>query len=96
AAQLGLCTVTWSCRGLDGVTHADPARVLARLERGIAPRAILTLHDGHEPGHPCDRSACLVVAEALLPKLRAAGCASRALVIVGDGISLAESPTRMA
>ncbi len=96
AAELGLSTITWSCRGLDGVARADPARVLARLARGIAPRAILTLHDGHEPGHPCDRSACLVVTEALLPRLRAAGCASRALVVARDEISLAEDATRRA
>ena len=89
AAQLGLRTVTWSCRGLDGVAHADPARVLARLARGIAPRAILTLHDGHEPGRPRDRSACLAVAAELLPLLVRAGLPSRALAATADGLDLA-------
>jgi peptidoglycan/xylan/chitin deacetylase (PgdA/CDA1 family) len=48
-ARLGLVRVSWTGRGLESVDGND-ARVLARLQRAIAPGAILTLHEGLAPG----------------------------------------------
>jgi peptidoglycan/xylan/chitin deacetylase (PgdA/CDA1 family) len=48
-AKLGLVRVSWSGRGLETVDGSD-SRVLARLQRAIAPGAILTLHEGLAPG----------------------------------------------
>jgi len=42
----GLARVAWSTRGFDSVTR-DPARVVARIESGLAPGAIVLLHEGH-------------------------------------------------
>lgn len=52
-ARLGLIRVSWSGRGLETIDGND-ARVQARLERAIAPGAILTLHEGLAPGR-CPR-----------------------------------------
>lgn len=41
----GLARVAWSARGFDGVS-ADPRRVVARIERGLRPGAIVLLHEG--------------------------------------------------
>lgn len=43
--RLGLRRVSWSARGFDSVDD-DDARVLRRLLRGIAPGAVLLLHEG--------------------------------------------------
>jgi peptidoglycan/xylan/chitin deacetylase (PgdA/CDA1 family) len=48
AKKAGFEIVAWSARGLDGVSRADPDRVLFRLDRGIEPGAILQLHDAAE------------------------------------------------
>lgn len=45
----GLVRVAWSARGFDS-TSADPARVWARIERGLRPGAIVLLHDGARHG----------------------------------------------
>lgn len=45
----GLARVAWSARGFDAVT-ADPLRTLARIERGLAPGAIVLLHEGARHG----------------------------------------------
>jgi peptidoglycan-N-acetylglucosamine deacetylase len=44
--KLGLHLVSWTRRGFD-TRERDPARVLARLTRGLAAGDILLLHDGH-------------------------------------------------
>lgn len=44
-ARLGLARVAWSARGYDAV-DGDPARVLARIEHGLGPGAIVLLHEG--------------------------------------------------
>lgn len=41
----GLARVAWSARGFDAV-EGDPARAVARIERGLAPGAIVLLHEG--------------------------------------------------
>ena len=85
--QLGLRTVTWSCRGLD--TGKSPVDVIVeRIQRGLQPRGILTLHDGHEPTRPKDRSNCLAVAEKIVPLLKERKLSSRALIPATNGITV--------
>lgn len=45
----GLARVAWSARGFDGIA-ADPAKVVARIERRLAPGAIVLLHEGAAHG----------------------------------------------
>lgn len=45
----GLARAAWSARGFDGVA-GDPAKVVARIERGLAPGAIVLLHEGAAHG----------------------------------------------
>lgn len=45
----GLARVAWSARGFDGVA-ADPDAVVARIERGLSPGAIVLLHEGAAHG----------------------------------------------
>ncbi len=86
AGQLQLRAVTWSCRALD-TGAADPDLVLARLRRGLAPRAILVMHDGSEPRRPQDRAVAVEVLRRLLPELSARGLSSSALEVTPRAIS---------
>lgn len=45
----GLARVAWSARGFDAVS-SDPRRVVARIERGLRPGAIVLLHEGARHG----------------------------------------------
>lgn len=47
-AAHGLARVAWTARGFDALA-AEPARVVSRIERGLAPGAIVLLHEnaGH-------------------------------------------------
>jgi peptidoglycan/xylan/chitin deacetylase (PgdA/CDA1 family) len=45
----GLARVAWSARGYDAVLR-DPAAVVARIERDLAPGAIVLLHEGAKHG----------------------------------------------
>ncbi len=45
----GLARVSWSARGYDGVA-GDVERVAARIARGLAPGAIVLLHEGARHG----------------------------------------------
>jgi peptidoglycan/xylan/chitin deacetylase (PgdA/CDA1 family) len=45
----GLARVAWSARGFDGVA-ADAPSVVARIERGLSPGAIVLLHEGAAHG----------------------------------------------
>lgn len=45
----GLARVAWSARGFDGVA-GDPVQVVARIERNLAPGAIVLLHEGATHG----------------------------------------------
>ena len=47
--RLGLARVAWSARGFDGRV-ADPRRVLRRIERQLAPGAIVLAHEGARHG----------------------------------------------
>lgn len=47
--DLGLARTAWTARGYDAVV-ADPARVVARIERGLRPGAIVLLHEGAAHG----------------------------------------------
>ncbi len=48
-AERGLSLVAWTTRGRDGASRPDLDRALERLAGGIAPGAILVLHEGR--GH---------------------------------------------
>jgi peptidoglycan/xylan/chitin deacetylase (PgdA/CDA1 family) len=48
ARALGLKVVGWSVRSLD-TRITDPQRVVARIQRGLKPGAIILLHDGNIP-----------------------------------------------
>jgi len=47
--ECGLARVAWDARAFDAV-RADPAGVVARLERELAPGAIVLLHEGSPHG----------------------------------------------
>jgi peptidoglycan/xylan/chitin deacetylase (PgdA/CDA1 family) len=55
----GLARVGWSARGYDGV-NGDPATVVARIERGLAPGAIVLLHEGAAHGRNVETIARLL------------------------------------
>lgn len=55
----GLARVAWSARGFDGV-EADPAKVVARIERGLSPGAIVLLHEGAPHGRNVETIALLL------------------------------------
>ena len=57
--DLGLARVAWSARGFDGVA-ADPDAVVARIERDLAPGAIVLLHEGAKHGRNLDILALLL------------------------------------
>lgn len=58
-ARLGLARVAWSARGYDAVT-ADPATVVARIERDLAPGAIILVHEGAAHGRSVEAMALLL------------------------------------
>ncbi|HEY0503323.1 MAG TPA: polysaccharide deacetylase family protein [Lysobacter sp.] len=62
----GLARVAWSARGFDAVL-ADPARNVARIERDLAPGAIVLLHEGAPHGRSVETLA------AVLQRLDASG-----------------------
>jgi peptidoglycan-N-acetylglucosamine deacetylase len=71
--RLGLHLVSWTRRGFD-TRERDPARVLARLTRGLAAGDILLLHDGHAQRSAEDRKPVVLhVLPALLAALRQQG-----------------------
>ncbi|PNS08955.1 polysaccharide deacetylase family protein [Solilutibacter silvestris] len=51
--DLGLARVAWTARGYDGVA-GNVASVVARIERDLAPGAIVLLHEGAAHGHNID------------------------------------------
>ena len=56
----GLARVAWSARGFDALA-ADPAQVVARIERGLAPGAIVLLHEGAGHGRNVEILAALLL-----------------------------------
>lgn len=65
----GLARVAWSARGFDAVA-ADPAQVVARIERDLQPGAIVLLHEGARHGRNVETLALL------LQRLQALGYAT--------------------
>ena len=62
AAELqrhGLARVAWSARGFDAVV-AGPAGVVARIERGLRPGAIVLMHEGARHGRNVETLALLL------------------------------------
>ncbi len=55
----GLTRVAWSARGFDAVV-ADPQRVLAGVERHLAPGAIVLMHEGAPHGRNLEGMALLL------------------------------------
>lgn len=91
-ARLGLVAVTWSARARDTRTQ-DPVALLARLTPRLAPRAIVLLHDGHEPNRPGPRQACVAVVDGLATALRARALPAVRLTAADGGLSaLAAAP----
>lgn len=67
-----LVCVTWTERGLDAMGRSS-SRIVERLERALAPGAILTLHDGAGLGGTLDRAATVEALEVLLARAEALG-----------------------
>jgi len=55
----GLARVAWSARGFDALA-ADPETVVARIERDLAPGAIVLLHEGAKHGRNVETVALLL------------------------------------
>lgn len=55
----GLARVAWSARGFDALA-ADPQAVVARIERDLAPGAIVLLHEGARHGRNLEILALLL------------------------------------
>ena len=55
----GLARVAWSARGFDAL-EPDVGRVLARIERGLSPGAIVLLHEGAAHGRNVEMVAKLL------------------------------------
>ena len=79
ARRLGLTTVTWTARALDGVGHVSPTAALARLRRGLVPGGILMLHD--RPGSPAAALIADLQREATARKLELVSVTT----LLGDG-----------
>lgn len=83
----GLARVAWCARGFDAVA-ADPPSVVARIERGLKPGAIVLLHEGASHGRNIETLALLLQRldtlgyRTLLPESLEAGANDEALDIV--------------
>jgi peptidoglycan/xylan/chitin deacetylase (PgdA/CDA1 family) len=55
----GLARAAWSARGFDAV-HTDPVAVVARIERDLAPGAIVLLHEGARHGRSVEMISLLL------------------------------------
>ena len=79
--ELGLVMVTWSARAWD-TRGARAERIAGRLRRAAEPRAIVLLHDGHEPAYVGSRAETVAALALALPQLSPA---SRAMTHDGAG-----------
>ncbi|MDT7836744.1 polysaccharide deacetylase family protein [Aquabacterium sp. OR-4] len=77
-ARQGLLLTSWTRRGFD-TRERQPARVLARLQRGLAAGDLLLLHDRHAAPAADGRPVLLHVLPALLASLQRAGLRSVSL-----------------
>lgn len=57
--EQGLARVAWSSRGFDAVA-SNPQAVVARIERGLGPGAIVLLHEGARHGRNVETLALLL------------------------------------
>lgn len=57
--RLGLARVAWSARGYDAL-RADPSAVVARIDRDLAPGAIVLMHEGAGHGRSVEALALLL------------------------------------
>lgn len=55
----GLARAAWSARGFDAVEE-DPGKVVARIERGLAPGSIVLVHEGARHGRSVEAIALLL------------------------------------
>ena len=55
----GLARAAWNARGFDAV-RSDPGTVVARIERDLAPGAIVLLHEGARHGRSAEMIAMLL------------------------------------
>jgi 1-acyl-sn-glycerol-3-phosphate acyltransferase len=76
-ASRALRCVTWSVRGLDA-RPTDADAIVARIEKGLTPGAIVALHDGTGLLGSTDRSATVTALERILER-----CGERGLSCVG-------------
>ena len=76
--RAGLALVSWTRRGYDTVTR-DPARVAARLARGLRAGDILLLHDGSSARDENGRPVVLPAVERTLEAMDRQGLRSEAL-----------------
>ncbi|MFO0760255.1 MAG: polysaccharide deacetylase family protein [Byssovorax sp.] len=84
-----LHVVNWSVRSLDTRARA-PEEILARVTPGLAPGAIVLLHDGSEPVHPASRDVTVRALPSILAAMRARGIEGRALGLSSnDRVALA-------
>jgi peptidoglycan/xylan/chitin deacetylase (PgdA/CDA1 family) len=67
AKNLGLRVIGWSIRSLD-TKISEPNKIVARIERGLKPGAIILLHDGNIPAE-----RLVLTVKLLLTKLREHG-----------------------
>jgi len=80
-SELGLIPVTWSARAWD-TRGATAERIAVRLKLAARPRAIVLLHDGHEPAYAGSRAATVAGLALALPQMTGA---SQALTSDGAG-----------
>lgn len=57
--DMGLARAAWNARGFDAVVK-EPAAVVARIERNLAPGAIVLLHEGARHGRNVETIALLL------------------------------------
>jgi peptidoglycan/xylan/chitin deacetylase (PgdA/CDA1 family) len=81
----GLVCVTWSVRALDSRPTTARA-IVARVEHGLEPGAIVTLHDGTGLGGGTDRQPTLAALTTILAECEARGLRCVALSEVGSGV----------
>lgn len=85
--ELDLARVAWCARGFDAVA-ADPHAVVARIERGLRPGAIVLLHEGAAHGRNVE------TVSLLLDRLDALGyrCVLPETLESADAAALSASP----
>lgn len=81
----GLTCVTWSVRGLDSLQTTAGA-IVARVEKHLAPGAIVTLHDGTGLGGGTDRTPTLEALATLLTACKTRGL--RCVSLTGAGTAV--------